>query len=218
MNRSMWESRVALVALASLMALAAPGTQAQSVFRIVGPDGRVTFSDKPPPAADKATKRDSSGRASPATGGELPFELRQIVSRYPVTLYSGENCAPCTNGRSLLAGRGIPFTERTITTDQDIEALQKLSGESSLPFLTIGGQRIKGFQSSEWIQFLDAAGYAANSQLPAAYRNPAPTPLAPRPKPIPVEPGKEADAASAPEAARPAPPARTPDNPAGIRF
>jgi glutaredoxin len=214
MKASAWTASTALSALFALMALVgATSVQAQSVYRIVGPDGRVTFSDKPPAPSDKATKLDSSGRAGAVAGAELPFELRTVISRYPVTLYSGDGCDPCNNGRALLTNRGIPFTERTVTTPQDGEALQKLSGGTTLPILTVGGQNIKGFQPNEWAQYLDAAGYPSTSVLSANYRNPKPSPLAPVSKPVP---------AKAQEPTQPAPPppepANGPSNPAGIRF
>jgi hypothetical protein len=55
---------------------------AQQIYRIVGPDGRVTFSDKPP--LEPSAKATAAAVAS-ATGGSgdsvLPFELRQVASR-----------------------------------------------------------------------------------------------------------------------------------------
>ena len=60
--------------------------QAQTVYRIVGPDGRVTFSDKPPVAKDKTndkvTATDRSGRPLDVAGASLPFELRQVATRF----------------------------------------------------------------------------------------------------------------------------------------
>ena len=207
---------------------------AQQVFRIVGPDGKVTFSDKPPevatpaptgstPAGARATSAASAGAPAPA----LPFALRQVATRYPVVLYTGKNCAPCGLGRSLLATRGIPFAEKTVNGNDDIDALQRLSGGTTLPFLTIGGQQIKGFSELEWTQFLDAAGYPKTSQLPAGYRQAAAAPLvASQSADAPAAQGTRPLAASAggqsPVAADAPPPpppeSETPANPAGIRF
>ena len=202
-----------------LLGLAACGlsAHAQAVYRIVGPDGRVTFSDRPPPdAGNRAQPGGASGAGSAAPGAALPFELRNVASRYPVTLYTGANCAPCGNGRSFLVSRGIPHTERTVTSAEDIEALQRVSGGGSLPFLTIGGQQLRGFSEVEWGQFLDAAGYPKTSQLPGGYRNPPPAPL------VAVQRQQApAEAPAAPpqaEAPAPAPVAPPPPNPAGIRF
>jgi glutaredoxin len=194
-----------------------PLSQAQQVYRIVGPDGKVTFSDQPPPAASsgKVSAANTSGGAAAASAG-LPFELRQIASRFPVTLYSGDNCGPCGAARALLTNRGIPFVERTVTTNEDIKALQRLSGDAGLPFATIGGQQLKGFSDVEWTQFLNAAGYPATSALPASYRPPAPSPLVT----VAAPPAAANGAAAGRPAAAPAPAAPPPaaDNPAGIKF
>jgi glutaredoxin len=187
---------------------------AQQMYRIVGPDGRVTFSDKPPPPSANAkvtTGRGGSFNESAAGGAALPFELRAVVQRFPVTLYTSKDCAPCANGRNMLTSRGIPFTERTVESAEDAESLKRLSGDTSLPFATIGGQQLKGFSDTEWTQFLDAAGYPKTSQLPSGYRNPAPSPLVARAAPAPAP-----AAAAAPAPAPAAAPA--PSNPAGIRF
>ncbi len=207
---------------------------AQQVFRIVGPDGKVTFSDKPPAVATptptgptQAGARTPSAASAATPAPALPFALRQVATRYPVVLYTGKNCAPCGLGRSLLATRGIPFAEKTVNGNDDIDALQRLSGGTTLPFLTIGGQQIKGFSELEWTQFLDAAGYPKTSQLPAGYRQAAAAPLlASQSADPPAAPGTRPLAASAggqPPAAADAPPppppeSETPANPAGIRF
>ena len=201
-----------------LMTLACASAQAQGVYRIVGPDGKVTFSDRPP--ADGAAQPARAGAAAapaPAANGNLPYELRQVASRFPVTLYTGNDCAPCTSARNLLTARGVPFTERTVTTNEDVEALQRLSGSAGLPFGSIGGQQLAGFSDAEWTQYLDAAGYPKQSQLPRNYRQPAPTPL------VAVKEAAPAPAASAPDQTpatrRPAPaPRPAPSNPAGIIF
>lgn len=209
-----------LAGLCSIVLLGTAGQlQAQTVYRIVGPGGQVTFSDMPGGAsAGKVSPVDNTAAAAPAaapSGAALPFELRQVVGKYPVTLYTSNNCAPCDSGRRLLLGRGVPFSEKTISSVQDAEAFQKLSGSNSLPFLSIGSQQVAGFSASEWTDYLTAAGYPERSSLPPTYRAPQATPLA--------TPEKPATAASAPAPAAPALPPVTdikvsPNNPAGIQF
>ena len=189
-------------------------TQAQTIYRVVGADGHVTFSDKMPVTTDNATVLGTGGRALSANVVALPLELRQVAGKYPVTLYTSGNCAPCNSGRELLGSRGIPYAERTVSTSDDSDALQRISGGSSLPFLTIGSQQIKGFSDTEWTQFLDAAGYPKTSVLPASYRAPPATPLVVAQKAAPVAPASEAQQprdTTAPSSA-------APPNPAGIRF
>lgn len=187
---------------------------AQPVFRIVGPDGKVTFSDKPPAVSNAKITTAAGAPGVGVASSSLPFELRQVAQKYPVTLYTSENCSPCQSARSLLITRGVPFSEKTVTTADDSQALLRLSGENSLPFATLGGQQLKGFSDAEWTQFLNAAGYPAVSKLPSTYRQSAATPLVT----VAAAPATTAPAAPARAAAPTPPPTPAAANPSGIRF
>lgn len=208
--------RATRLVAAAVLALLPVLASAQGIYRIVGPDGRVTFSDKPPAKSEKATALSPSGRSSEGGGAsELPFELREAMNRYPVTLYTGDNCEPCGAARSLLNRRGVPYTERTITTAQDIEALQRMGMEATVPIATIGGQRLKGYLEGDWSSYLDAAGYPKTSRLPSGYRNPPIGPLVPLQEAPPAAARPPAPPPATPSAPAPGP---TPDNPTGIVF
>ena len=198
--------------LASLGALVPATAGAQQIYRSVGSDGRVTFSDQPGANAG-AVVPIVKGPAAGA-GAALPLALRQAAAKYPVTLYSGPDCAPCAAGRSMLSARGIPFAERTVTTNEDIQALKRLAAVPTLPLLMIGGQQLNGYSQVEWAQFLDAAGYPQTSQLPAGYQHSPATPLVAIHEP--AAPAKAPErAVTADEAAAPSAP---PSNPSGIQF
>ena len=128
-------SRLALCAIVAAAAACSLSAGAQQVYRIVGPDGRVTFSDRPPPDAKATPAASGGGAAAPAAGGgsALPFELRNIATKYPVTIYTGTDCPPCVSGRTFLTSRGIPFSERTVTTEDDVEALKRLVQSGARP-------------------------------------------------------------------------------------
>ncbi|MBE0473199.1 glutaredoxin domain-containing protein [Rhodoferax sp.] len=192
--------------------------QAQTVYRIVGPDGQVTFSDKPPATpASKVTPLENARPTAAPVAPELPYVLRQVVGKYPVTLYSSSGaCAPCDSARKLLTARGVPFSEKTIGTAQDAEALQKLSGGNAVPFLTIGTQHVAGFSTSEWTEHLNAAGYPQSNQLPANYRQAPPAPLVAPANPAAPEPATSAPAE--PLLPSVTAPQTSPDNPAEIKF
>lgn len=175
-------------------------------YKVVGPDGRVTYTDRPPPADARRVEPlvlPSGGAAATS----LPAALRAPMQRFPVTLYAGPQCAPCDAGRELLRARGVPFAEKRVDNGADAAALQALSGSRNLPQLTIGSQRLQGLMASEWHSYLDAAGYPKATALPAGYQAPVPTPLAP--PPAPKAPPAEPTVQSAPP---PPPPA------SGIRF
>ena len=209
----------AALAVLTLGGLLGSVALAQGVYRIVGPDGRVSFSDQPPPAAQARPVTGTAGSPAPAAAGNaaLPFELRRIASQFPVTLYTGKDCSPCNSGRNLLNSRGIPYVERTVTTPDDAAALTRLAGEPTVPVLTIGSQQIKGYSDVQWAQYLDAAGYPKQSQLPSNYRRPQPEPLVAA---QPAAPTGTAQAAPPAAAQQPANrPAEIPvQPPSGIRF
>jgi glutaredoxin len=209
----------ALTGLVLVLGLAALSANAQGVYRIVGPDGRVTYSDQPPPAANARPVGTGAAASASEASAQLPFQLRQVVGRFPVTLYTSSDCAPCNSGRNLLNARGIPYTEKLIITTEDGEALKRLSGETALPFMTIGAQQIKGYSDAEWTQFLDAAGYPKTSVLPGNYRRPAAAPLvAARAAPTASNTAPNGTATGRPAAPAEIPVAPPVNNPAGIRF
>ena len=169
-------NRVVVSALVSGLLCAGVSSPAWAQYKVVGPDGRVTYTDRPPvDRPSQAVK--SSGTAAGSV--PLPYTLRNVVARYPVTLYTGTSCAPCDAGRNLLKSRGIPFTEKTVNTSDDARALQSREGTNQVPVIRIGSKQIAGYEQGEWTSYLDAAGYPSESALPPTYRHPAATPLAP---------------------------------------
>ena len=185
--------------------LVAISSQAQ--YKVTGPDGKVTYTDRPPISTD--SKVTSINARSGASEVSLPLDLRRAVSRYPVTLFvAGPGCEPCDAGRALLRQRGIPFSERQVQSTEDKDALERLSGGRDTPTLSIGSQILRGLSPETWASYLDAAGYPRESQLPANYQYPAAAPVVAR-APVPRAP--EPTSTETPAAARDA-------NPSGIKF
>jgi len=207
-----------LLRLVPALVLACFALPGHALYKVVGPDGTVTYTDRPPPAATGRPAPVGARTEAPAGDAPLatlPLELRQVSTRYPVTLYTGADCAPCETGRRLLAARGVPFAERRVSSEEDAEALNRLTGGRSIPTLMIGTQALRGFADSDWHSYLDAAGYPRESRLPRGYQQPAATPLVQRQAEAAAQ--QERPAAPAP-AAEPAPPPPAPPAPAGIRF
>ena len=79
-----------VLSLSLMLALLSVGAHAQTVYRIVGPDGKVTFSDRAPDTAAKPAQTTAgTPGSSSAAGAGLPFELGKVAARFPVTLYTG---------------------------------------------------------------------------------------------------------------------------------
>jgi glutaredoxin len=154
--------------VAALLAatLSAP---AWALYKVVNPDGTVTYTDRPPASGNaRITPLGRPGVAAPTGAGDpaLPAELRQPVLRYPVVLYTTADCTPCDTGRQFLQRRGIPYAERRASTDEDSLALERIVGGRTVPALMVGSQPLRGFSESDWTAYLDAAGYPRESRLP----------------------------------------------------
>jgi glutaredoxin len=203
---------------ASMLVLMAP---AFGQYKVVAPDGSVTYTDRPPAdAAAKVTelgKRTVVAEPTPGPVAALPLEMRQLSARFPVTLFTATECSPCDRGRDLLRQRGIPYTERTIVSNDDITTLERTVGGRTVPSLTVGGQALSGYSQGDWTAYLDAAGYPRESRLPASWAPPAATPLVPRPA-TPVDPRAALAPPPPPLTASPVEPEAGSNGPSGIRF
>lgn len=144
--------------------------QAGEMYRWVDKSGKVHYGDTRAPDAAEVEKKKLG--TAPATGDEeLSFDTRRAKQNFPVTLYVADNCAdPCKQSRNLLSQRGIPFTEKNLATQEEIDAFKRASGADAVPVLSVGRSWLKGFQPEQWHNELDAAGYPKTS----TYRPQAP--------------------------------------------
>jgi glutaredoxin len=184
---------------------------AAAQYKVVAPDGHVTYTDRPPADASLKVTPLGAARALPADSGGtvLPVELRRLSERFPVTLFTSADCNPCETGRQLLQQRGVPYTERVVASSDDVAALERTVGGRTVPSLTVGGQALRGYSQDDWTSYLDAAGYPRESRLPRGWTAPAATPLVARaPLPTPPEPAAPVvpERAATPERAAPTSP------------
>ena len=132
---------IALTALAAL----STATAQTNVYRWVDKDGKVHFSDTPPPEEAKSVsqKRMGGGYTEEA---QLPYATQMAMKRNPVTLYTATGCGtPCDRGRDLLSNRGVPFSEKNAVGSQaDRDAFVKLAGSAEVPLLMVGENKLRG--------------------------------------------------------------------------
>jgi glutaredoxin len=162
-------------------ALACDAAAQSNVYRWTDKDGKVHFSDTPPPEDAKNVTQKRMGDSG-MDASALPYETQVAMKRNPVTVYVAENCAPCESARELLARRGVPYTERNAQGNRDeAEAVKKLTGSTEVPVLVVGERSVKGWDESSWSAALDAGGYP-KAMLPGR-RAPEPTRVGGPPKP-----------------------------------
>jgi glutaredoxin len=156
------------VLLCLTAALAASAAMAQTtVYRWVDKNGTVQFTEFPPPRDAKSVTEKTMRGGGPSTEEQVPYATRMAAQRSPVTLYTSNDCGDyCSQGRALLGKRGVPFAEKNAQTNQEAQdALMKLAGSLSVPFLVIGSSNVRGFDEDSWNSALDRAGYA-RTRLP----------------------------------------------------
>jgi glutaredoxin len=155
----------AILAFAALLAsgmVCADGT----TYKWVDEHGHVHYSDQPPPPNAKKVEEKKIGGNYVETS-ELPYQLREAVKKYPVTLYATDCGEFCDKARELLRTRGVPYSEKDPQRPGQSEELKKLIGGLQVPVLQVGQSKVlKGFEQAAWHRELDAAGYPKTSVLP----------------------------------------------------
>jgi glutaredoxin len=172
-----WRTAAALIGLALLVVAGAAAAQSQ-IYKWKDAKGQVHYGDTPPPQGAQTLQ--VAGQPAPAAANSgMPYELTRAVLQHPVTLYTTPRCAACDQGRSLLHARGVPFTEKTVTTQDDQQAQRRQTGKDELPLLLVGTRQVTGFQAAGWQEALDSASYPRQSMLPSGYQFDPPEPAAP---------------------------------------
>ncbi len=142
---------LSLLALSVLSQSAMAGT----LYRWTDAQGRVHFTDQPPPAGAKSAteKNYRSGPAQPAAN-------QPAIS---VVLYSTLTCGVhCERAKAHLDRRGIKYTSKDPSTSVDAnEALRAGGGQPRVPTLMLGSEKLEGYAENTWDAALDKAGFPA---------------------------------------------------------
>ena len=156
-------------ALAVLLGIALTASaSAQTTYRWIDrTTGQTVYSDQPPPPGVRYTTQGSTRETetSEAMASDAPsspsYAVRQAAAKYPVVLYTAAHCTePCQQARSLLNGRGVPFSEKLLTSPEEAaEIARQMGNETFVPGLKVGSQTFPGFEAGSWNNLLDLAGY-----------------------------------------------------------
>ena len=160
--------------LASSMAAA----QIQQVYRYVDSEGKIVYTDKPPPPSAKEAQSKRIGANSIETS-QLSYATQQAQERYPVTLYTFACGVVCDTAQALLNKRGVPHSVVDVSLSEGADRLKKLAGGLDAPALQVGEQYSVGFNDAKWQAMLGDAGYPATPPpRTAPVTRPATTPPA----------------------------------------
>jgi len=165
-----------VLALLILIASGLAAAQTQQVYRYVDPEGRVVYSDKPPPPNARDAQAKRIGKNTIETSN-LSFSAVLAQERYPVTLYTFGCGTVCDTASALLNKRGVPHTVVDVGQSDGADKLKRLTGGLDAPALQVGDQYATGYNEARWQSMLTDAGYP---------KTPAPrtTPVGRSPAPV----------------------------------
>lgn len=169
-------------------------------YRWIDKDGRVQFTDAPPPPWAKDVRKSNIATTQPEVA-PVPFELARLQKDFPVTLYTAPGCKePCTLARDLLNKRSVPFKEVQVWNAETLEQLKKVAATENVPVLVVGRSTQNNFDPARYDSLLDSAGYPAAGAFPPRSQAapalpdgfeppPAAEPTGPSPSPTAQKPG-----------------------------
>ncbi len=140
--------------------LAAPNVFAQTVYKSVGPDGKIVYGDRPPTEGrvEKTLKFENlPGSALPASASSYVEQLRRMKASPNastptggVVLYMADWCGYCTKAKADLAGKGVAYQEINIDTKDGMAAYAQAGGGKGIPLLFAKGQRVQGYSAAAY--------------------------------------------------------------------
>ena len=157
MTGTMWVRRSVVSLVTLLLAMSA---SADTVYKAVGPDGEITYSDKPP--AGRARTDTLEFRNLPSS--PLPAEVvrfreqleksaqgRISAARAPragdIALFTAVWCGHCKRAKAHLAAAQINYIEYDIENVDGMRAFIGAGGSGGVPLLVAGERRVQGYSA-----------------------------------------------------------------------
>lgn len=156
------------LAIALVMA-SAPAIGADTVYKIVDPDGTVRYSDKPPDVgrpADTLEFRHLPSSPLPESVLRFRAEMEKRISaraaeyrapqRGEVRLFTAQWCPHCKRAKADLAKRGVTYAEYDIDTPDGMAAFIQASGRS-VPMLVTSSTSVVGYSERSYGRIFSSA-------------------------------------------------------------
>lgn len=129
-----------LILLALFLALPASA----GVYKWTDAQGRIHYSDSPPPAA-----RTTQLRLQTYSG---PVQVsRAVGADSGVTIYTTEWCGVCKRAKAFFQQNGVPFREWDVEKTEYGALKFKQLGGSGVPVITVGPEKMMGFDAGRFM-------------------------------------------------------------------
>ena len=149
--------------IGALMFLSATASHAETLYKVVGTDGKITYTDRPPVDGKSTALKFVDAPTSPLPESVLKYqaELRKSMqgrlseakktdSSGATTLFMATWCGYCTRAKAYLNAKGIRYQEVDIDTAEGARAFVDAGGSGGVPLLLIAGQRARGFSEASY--------------------------------------------------------------------
>ena len=146
------------------------GAQAETLYKVIGADGKTPYTDRPPADAKSTTAMQfSDAPSTPLPDSVLKYQAelqkgmqgrlaqaKRQDAMGSVTLYSATWCGYCTNAKAYLRTKGIAFQEMDIDTPGGGRAYFEAGGKRGVPLLMADSKRLQGFSEGAYDHFFAA--------------------------------------------------------------
>jgi glutaredoxin len=148
--------RLRLLMLLAVAACTLPA--AAGVYKWTDAQGRVHYSDSPPPDQEAAqVKIKVNSISGPAVVSA--FKASSPAAKERVRIYTTTWCGYCKKAKAQLAARRVPFDEIDVETSDSGQREFASLGGRGVPVILIGSQRMDGFDAGRLDAMLQTAGY-----------------------------------------------------------
>jgi glutaredoxin len=149
------------------IATACAAQAGDAVYKSVGPDGKVTYSQTPPQSGTVRKMAFDNLPASPLPEHVLKFRQemekniaqKQQAAVAPVQglrLFSAKWCVYCRHAKAWLGSKGIAYAEVDIDTPQGMAEFAATGAAKSVPLLVGPGVRLQGFSEEAYASAMAA--------------------------------------------------------------
>ncbi len=151
--------KIVFGAVVATVVTIATTASAQTVYRWTDANGRVIYSDQPPPpGAKEASERNVRGNS--IQNNEASLASGDAQKKNPVTLFVSECGESCDAAKGFLNKRGIPHTVIDPTRSAELnKKFRDETGGNVIPVIKIGERKLSGWNEANWSGALDSAGY-----------------------------------------------------------
>lgn len=138
---------------------------AETVYKRIGPDGEIIYSDKPPAGAERSqTLEFRNLPSSPLPPEVLRFreqleksaQGRIAAARAPraseVQLFTAKWCGHCKRAKAHLAASQVSYSEYDIEDIDGMRAFIAAGGRGGVPLLISGPHRLQGYSAGAYDQ------------------------------------------------------------------